>query len=141
MNITRVTAGPYTLELPTNGVAILHEADGAGIDHQLPGGVGYLDALVQFAGEVIRLQAMLGQMQIDRADQDRALADALRETASTADELAFWKYQAIFARAYMLDPEILKITYPEESAAWKEATCQLEEARTEENRERIAGVK
>ena len=55
----RVSAGPYTLELPPNGVAILYEADNAGVDHQLPGGVGYLEALVQFAGEVIRLRAML----------------------------------------------------------------------------------
>ena len=50
--IHRVSAGPYTLALPTNGVAILYE-DGK----QLPGGVGYLSALVQFAGEVIRLNA------------------------------------------------------------------------------------
>lgn len=50
----KVSAGPYTLELPPNGVAILYE-DG----QRLAGGVGYLEALVQFAGEVIRLQAML----------------------------------------------------------------------------------
>jgi len=62
--MTRISAGPYTLELPANGVAILYEADGAGVDHQLPGGVGYLDALVQFAGEVIRLRAMLDAMRL-----------------------------------------------------------------------------
>ena len=62
MTVHRITAGPYTLELPPNGIAILYEADSAGIDHQLPGGVGYLDALVQFAGEVIRLRAMLDAM-------------------------------------------------------------------------------
>lgn len=44
----RVTAGPYTLELPPNGVAILYEADESGMDHRMPGGVGYLEALVQF---------------------------------------------------------------------------------------------
>lgn len=49
----RVSAGPYTLALPTNGVALLYDEDG----RLLPGGVGYLDALVQFAGEVIRLNA------------------------------------------------------------------------------------
>jgi hypothetical protein len=59
----KVTAGPYTLELPANGVAILYEVDEGGTDHQLPGGVGYLEALVQFAGEVIRLQAMVNQLQ------------------------------------------------------------------------------
>lgn len=56
----RVSAGPYTLDLPPNGVAVLYEADAGGNEHQLPGGVGYLDALIQFAGEVIRLQAMVG---------------------------------------------------------------------------------
>ena len=70
MTNRRVTAGPYTLELPPNGVAILYEADGAGVDHQLPGGAGYLDALVQFAGEIIRLQAML-----DAAEQKLRLAN------------------------------------------------------------------
>lgn len=54
----RISVGPYTLDIPPNGIAVLYEADGAGVDHQLPGGVGYLDALVQFAGEVIRLRAM-----------------------------------------------------------------------------------
>ena len=58
----RVTAGPYTLEIPNNGVAILYEVDEYGTDHRLPGGVGYLEALVQFAGEIIRLHAMIDQM-------------------------------------------------------------------------------
>ena len=79
----RVTAGPYTLELPANGTAILHEADGAGVDHQLPGGVGYLEALVQFAGEVIRLQAMVATMQADRAG-----LDSLRAIAMCKDAIA-----------------------------------------------------
>lgn len=65
--MTRVSAGPYTLEIPPNGVATLYEADGAGVDHQLPGGVGYLDALVQFAGEVIRLHSMIASMHADRS--------------------------------------------------------------------------
>lgn len=51
--VHRVTAGPYTLALPINGIAILYDEDGK----RLPGGVGYLGALVQFAGEVIRLNA------------------------------------------------------------------------------------
>ncbi len=55
----RVRAGPYELELRPSGVAILFEIDNAGIERQLPGGCGYLEALVQFAGEVIRLRAML----------------------------------------------------------------------------------
>lgn len=59
MSDHRVTAGPFTIVLPPNGVAVLYEADLAGVDHQLPGGVGYLDALVQFAGEIIRLKAIM----------------------------------------------------------------------------------
>lgn len=64
--MTRVSAGPYTLELPPNGVAILYEADPSGSTgiSQVPGGTGYLDALVQFAGEVIRLRAMLDAMRL-----------------------------------------------------------------------------
>ncbi len=53
-----VTAGPYMIELPANGVAILYEADESGAYRQLPGGSGYLEALVQFAGEIIRMRAM-----------------------------------------------------------------------------------
>ena len=64
--MTRISAGPYTLDLPPNGVAILYEADGAGVDHQLPGGVGHFDALVQFAGEVIRLSAICDALIKDR---------------------------------------------------------------------------
>ena len=64
--MTRISAGHYTLELPPNGVAILYEADGAGINRQLPGGIGHLDALVQFAGEVIRLRAMCDALIKDR---------------------------------------------------------------------------
>ena len=60
----RISVGPYTLDIPPNGIAVLYEADDAGVDHQLPGGVGYLDALVQFAGEVIRLRAMLDAMRL-----------------------------------------------------------------------------
>ena len=171
----RVTAGPYTLELPVNGVAILYEADGAGIDHQLPGGVGYLEALVQFAGEVIRLQAMLdsgdpaelrdllvlerqmaiGQIaeitrirelakqaerkfQEDRRDHDLALRDAIRETAATADEIAFWKHQAIYHRCLFLDPKSVHRLYLEDHPIWREAERQLEAQRIEENRERVS---
>lgn len=61
----RVSAGPYTLDFPPNGVAVLYEADAAGNDHQLPGGVGHFDALIQFADEVIRLQAMLDARSIN----------------------------------------------------------------------------
>ena len=67
----RISVGPYTLDIPPNGIAVLYEADGAGVDHQLPGGVGYLDALVQFAGEVIRLNAMLDQIEIARLEENR----------------------------------------------------------------------
>ena len=138
MTNRRVTAGPYTLELPVNGVAILYEADGAGVDHRLPGGAGYIDALVQFAGETIRLQAMLAQMQIDRRDHALAVRDAISETARTADELAFWRYQAIYHRTLVLDPNALKRIYIEECQVWSEAEKQLEAQRADENRERYS---
>ena len=71
MKTMRISVGPYTLDIPPNGIAVLYEADGAGVDHQLPGGVGYLDALVQFAGEVIRLNAMLDQIEVSRLEENR----------------------------------------------------------------------
>lgn len=80
------------------------------------------------------------RLRADRNEQDLALRDALRETTSVADELAFWRYQAIWGRAYMLDRHSLKQVMIEESAVWKEATRQLEDARKEGNREHIAGV-
>lgn len=69
--ISRVTAGVYTLVIPANGVAVLYEADEWGNEHQLPGGSFYLDALVQFAGEVIRLNAMLDQIEVSRLEGNR----------------------------------------------------------------------
>lgn len=74
----------------------------------------------------------------DRDDQDAALRDAIRETALTADELAFWRYQAIFARAYMLRPAVLHSIDFEDGPEWKEAERQLEANRAAENRERSA---
>jgi hypothetical protein len=41
----------------------------------LPGGVGHLEALVQFAGEVVRLQALIGQIEADRSDLLSLVAD------------------------------------------------------------------
>lgn len=137
----RVTAGPFTLELPPNGVAVLYEADLGGNEHQLPGGVGYLEALVQFAGEKIRLGAMVEKLRKDRNEQDLTIRDAIRETASIADELAFWKYQAIWGRAMMLRGKPGPGQTPlmlEESRIWREAARQLEDARVQENRERVS---
>jgi len=79
------------------------------------------------------------RLRADRADQDLALRDAIRETAETADELAFWKYQAIYGRVYMLSPSTIKNPFYEDEKVWKEAERQLEASRVEENRERIAG--
>ncbi|MFA7308373.1 MAG: hypothetical protein WC026_17080 [Hyphomicrobium sp.] len=89
-----VTAGPYMIELPANGVAILYEADESGAYRQLPGGSGYLEALVQFAGEVIRLCAMIDQMQDERGDDGRAtiaveLLEALTSLVSQIDKNDF----------------------------------------------------
>lgn len=82
----RVSAGPYTLELPANGVAVLYEADAGGNEHQLPGGVGYLDALVQFAGEIIRLRAMVDQMGQDRTFRFATPGLRARGVGRVADE-------------------------------------------------------
>lgn len=94
---------------------------------------GHGDTLDDLLGE---LEAWLKRFRSDRDDQDRALADAIRETAATADELAFWKYQAIWGRAYLLQPSIIKQPFMEEGSVWKEATQQLEAARIAENQER-----
>ena len=66
--------------------------------------------------------------------------DAIRETASCADELAFWKYQAIWQRAFYLsgsDPTHLLF---DNSPEWKEAERQLEETRVEENQHRYGAT-
>lgn len=80
------------------------------------------------------------RLRADRDEQDLALRDAIRETAETADELAFWKYQAIYGRVFMLSPLTIKNPFYADDAVWKEAERQLDAARAEENRERIAGV-
>lgn len=78
----RVSAGPYTLAIPTNGVAILFE-DGK----QLPGGVGYLDALVQFAGEIMALRDMReAHIRMLTANHDEARDDALEEAARVVED-------------------------------------------------------
>jgi hypothetical protein len=78
----------------------------------------------------------------ERDEQDRALADAIHETAATADELAFWKFQAIYHRALMLrgKPMPKDVLVLDGSPVWKEAERQLEEQRVEENRERYSGA-
>lgn len=67
MSDRRVTAGQFTLILPPNGRATLLEADAGGVDHECPWGVGHFEALVQFAGEVVRLHAMLESMRESRS--------------------------------------------------------------------------
>lgn len=68
-------------------------------------------------------------------------ADALaRLLRATADELAFWRYQAIWGRAYLLQPAAIKQPFMEEGPVWKEAIRQLEAARVAENAERIPAL-
>lgn len=88
---------------------------------------------------LLRATAMrMRQLQTDRDDQDRALRDAISETAGTADELAFWRYQAIWGRTYLLQPAAIKQPFMEDGPAWKEAIRQLEAARVAENAERMS---
>jgi hypothetical protein len=69
----------------------------------------------------------------------QALSDAYGETARTADELAFWKYQAIWHRAaWGNQKQILNAEDPAATPAWKEAEHQLEQFRQQENRERYS---
>jgi hypothetical protein len=82
--------------------------------------------------------ARMQQLLTDRNDQDRALADAIRETASTADELAFWKHQAIYHRCLVLEPKSVHRLFLEDHPIWREAERQLEAQREAENRERTA---
>lgn len=84
--------------------------------------------------------AYIGRLQTDRRDGDLAVRDAIRETASTADELAFWRYQAIWGRAYLLQPAAIKQPFMEDMPVWKEAERQLEACRAEENRERVSNA-
>jgi Arc/MetJ family transcription regulator len=76
--------------------------------------------------------ARVQQLTSDRDDQDRALRDAIRETAATADELAFWRYQAIWGRTYLLQPAAVEMPFMEDGPVWKEALRQLEAARAAE---------
>ena len=48
------------------------------------------------------LAKLLRRTAKDHEDQDLAVRDAIGETARCADELAFWRYQAIWHRAMML---------------------------------------
>lgn len=82
--------------------------------------------------------SVLLRLLADRDDQDRALRDAISEVATTADELAFWKYQAIWQRAVRLQHDVITAPYIEDTKAWKEAERQLEDARTAQNRERVS---
>jgi hypothetical protein len=72
------------------------------------------------------LAALLRRTAKDREDQDLALRDAISETARCADELAFWRYQAIYGLAFMLDRNMLTSELREDSAVWREAERQLE---------------
>lgn len=71
-----------------------------------------------------------------QAAQRREQASA-GKLGQCADELAFWKYQAIFGRAVMLDATTLGRSLPEDHAVWREAEAQLEKAREAENAERV----
>ena len=76
------------------------------------------------------------------SDLKGQLREALTELSGCADELAFWRYQAIWHRATMLHgtsgPEQTLQLIIEDNPVWKEAERQLEDHRKEENRERYA---
>lgn len=75
----------------------------------------------------------------DRRDHGLALRDAISETARTVDELAFYRYQAIYWRAYAYDARLMSTSpVPEDEETWRTAERDLEAARVAENRERYA---
>ena len=77
------------------------------------------------------------RLQRDRADHDLALRDAISDTARTADELGFWRYQAIYWRAHAYDARLMSTSpVPEDEETWRTAERDLEAARHAENRER-----
>lgn len=86
------------------------------------------------------LAALLRRTAKDRDEQDMAVRDAISETARCVDELAFWRYQAIWHRAMMLHgrPGPGQTLLLEGSRVWKEAEKQIEEQRTQENQGRHA---
>jgi hypothetical protein len=86
------------------------------------------------------LAVLLRRAAKDNQDQDLAVRDAIGETARCADELAFWRYQAVWHRALMLHgkPGPGQTLLLEDSRVWKEAEKQLEEQRLQENHERYA---
>ncbi|MDE2105646.1 MAG: hypothetical protein KGL39_50935 [Patescibacteria group bacterium] len=85
--MTRVTAGPYSLDLRPNSRATLYVADGAGEDHEVPWGRDCLDALVQFAGEVVRLKAYA----------DSAIAGERERCAKLAESFGHIGYSGLAA--------------------------------------------
>lgn len=84
------------------------------------------------------LRRVAAEFEADRRDHDLALRDAISETARCADELAFWRYQAIYHRSKVIKPELADEIYISETPAWKEAERDLEGFRADENRERSA---
>lgn len=94
-----------------------------------------------FECECERISGKLTRMRKDRDDQDVALLDAVRETVQYADELAFWKYHAIWGRASLLEPASVGRIFPEDSAVWKEAARQLDDARRQGNIDPIGACK
>lgn len=119
--IHQVAAGPYMLELPANGVAILYE-DGK----QLPGGVGYLDALVQFAGEVIRLRSMIDTIRRDPEITDPRDPHKRRDIVAELDR---WLVSRASFREATVSHVLLRAARDE-----IEALRQLQLANVEENK-------
>lgn len=139
MIVDKAPDGRWRIRFPSN-------TKGRGIDgaelRQTHAAIKRMETLVVAHPEddalELNMLAIQKRWQIDRREHDLALHDAISETSRTADELAFWRYQAIFARAYMLRPAALHAIDFEGGPEWKEAERQLEANRAAENRERYA---
>lgn len=91
-------------------------------------------------------EALTAENDTMRKDRAQDVQNAMRreqslagELGQCADELAFWKYQAIFGRLMMLDAAALShLELPEEHPVWRDAEAQLEDSRKQENDERAS---
>lgn len=111
------------------------------IDSRLgPVSGGDADRLAKF---LRRIGSEIERWHVDRTEHDLALHDAISETSRTADELAFWRYQAIHQCACALwsarnnQPPIPESGLLEDLPVWKEAEKMLEGLRIKENQERV----
>lgn len=92
------------------------------------------DVIVMLRTELDRANGMLdGAMKLAATERCNA-QDARREVAVTAEDVAFWKFQAMWHRAQHVQPK-LDI---DRADHWKRLDADFDRIRTEENRDRYS---